>query len=173
MPGGPPPRNDFMPRPLPALAPGLLAILFGCAPAPQPSGPGTPAAAGFTVFTDDGAAIGGYDPVAYFEDAAPAPGTDAFTHAWHGATWKFASVAHRDAFKDAPEKYAPQYGGYCAWALGAKDSLAPVDPERWTVVGDKLYLNYDADVQEQWLADRDALITKADANWPAHAGGAN
>ena len=162
------------PRPAkPALVPLAAALaILGCSAAEEPE-PTVNAATGetFTQFVEDGVAIGGYDPVAYFEDGGPAEGSAEHTAEWHGATWRFASAEHKNAFEADPEKYAPQYGGYCAWALGEKDSLAPIDPTVWTVVGDKLYLNYDRGVQEKWLADRDALIERADENWPGHAGG--
>ena len=79
------------------------------------------------VFAPDGVAIRGYDPVAYFSDGKPVPGSDAYTADWNGARWKFASAAHRDLFKADPVKYAPQYGGYCAYGT-AKGHLAPTQP---------------------------------------------
>jgi YHS domain-containing protein len=110
-------------------------------------------------------AIHGYDPVAYVTDGKPVPGNAEFEFEWQGAKWHFASAAHRDAFKNAPEQYAPQYGGYCAYAV-SQGHLADIDPKAWTVVGDKLYLNYDLDVQKKWKADIPGYITKADKNWP-------
>ncbi len=115
-----------------------------------------------------GLALDGYDPVAYFEEGRPVPGSKAFTHAWSGATWRFASAAHRDAFAAAPERYAPQYGGFCAWAV-AHGYTADVDPEAWKIVDGKLYLNYDKEVQAKWEADVPGHIQSADANWPALA----
>jgi YHS domain-containing protein len=113
-----------------------------------------------------GVAIEGYDPVAYFTDGKPVEGSKAHTFAWQGATWRFASAEHRALFAADPEKYAPQYGGYCAYAVG-NGYTAGIDPEAWTIHDGKLYLNYDLEVQAKWLADRDALIAKADLNWPA------
>jgi YHS domain-containing protein len=112
-----------------------------------------------------GLAISGYDPVAYFTDGKPVEGSSDFTTEWKGATWRFASAAHRDAFVAAPDKYAPQYGSYCAWAV-AHDKTASVDPEAWKIVDGKLYLNYSKDIQKQWEADVPGYIQKADANWP-------
>ena len=113
-----------------------------------------------------GVAIKGYDPVAYFTDGKPLKGSSAFTHEWNGATWHFASAEHRDAFKAAPEKYAPQFGGYCAWAV-SQNHTANSDPETaWKVVNGKLYLNYDRDVQKKWEQDVPGNIAKAETNWP-------
>jgi YHS domain-containing protein len=113
-----------------------------------------------------GLAVDGYDVVAYFTDGKPVEGTKEFSHEWQGAKWRFASAAHRDAFAAEPEKYAPQYGGYCAWAV-SQGYTADADPEAWTVVEGKLYLNYSAKVQATWSEDRAGNIAKADANWPA------
>jgi YHS domain-containing protein len=117
-----------------------------------------------------GVAIDGYDPVAYFTDAKPVEGKKDFTFDWKGATWRFASAANRDLFAKTPEKYAPQYGGYCAYAV-AKGTTAGIDPAAWTVRGGKLYLNYDSDIQQKWLQDPDGYIAKADVNWPKMVGG--
>ena len=127
-----------------------------------------PAAAGedeiYTARFSD-VAIKGYDPVAYFKEGQPVKGEKSFAHEWKGAEWRFASAANRDAFAADPDQWSPQYGGYCAWAV-SQGYTAGIDPEAWTVVGDKLYLNYNKKVQKQWEEDRDANIAKADANWP-------
>jgi len=112
-----------------------------------------------------GVAIEGYDPVAYFTDGKPVEGKKQYTHDWMGATWRFASAGHRDLFVADPEKYAPQYGGWCAYAVAHNDT-AGIDPEAWTIHDGKLYLNYDEEIQAKWLADRDAFIAQANANWP-------
>ncbi len=111
-------------------------------------------------------AINGYDSVAYFTQSAPVKGLDAHTFDYKGAKWKFSNAANLELFKANPEKYAPQYGGYCAFAA-AKNSLAKVDPTQFSVHEGKLYLNYDASIQKDWLKDRADLIKKADANFPA------
>jgi YHS domain-containing protein len=128
------------------------------------------ASAGDDIFTSrfSNAAAGGYDVVAYFEDGAAVKGDKAFSLSHKGAEWRFASKAHLDAFAASPERYEPQYGGYCAWAA-AQGYKAPGNPQYWTVRNDKLYLNYDAKVQERWLVDPDGFIAKADANWPGIA----
>ena len=118
---------------------------------------------------DDGVAIHGYDPVAYFKAGNPKKGSASFQHTWKGATWWFASAAHRDAFVSDPEKYAPQYGGYCAYAV-AKGSTADIDPDAWKIVDGRLYLNYNKKIQQKWEKDQASFITKADAAWPKLAG---
>lgn len=112
-----------------------------------------------------GAAIRGTDPVAYFTEGKPVEGSRKFTHEWKGATWRFASAANRDAFAAAPEKYAPQYGGYCAYGVANGYTVSTV-PEAWSIVGGKLYLNYSLAVRSDWLKDVPGHIGKANANWP-------
>ncbi len=112
-----------------------------------------------------GAAIEGVDPVAYFAEGRPVKGDRAFEHAWMGATWRFASQANRDAFAADPARFAPQYGGYCAWAV-SQGYTATIDPEAWRIVDGKLYLNYSKGVQAKWVKDIPGNIQKANANWP-------
>jgi YHS domain-containing protein len=110
-------------------------------------------------------AIEGYDPVAYFEAGEPAQGSDAFEHRWNGVVWRFTNATNRDAFAKAPERYAPQYGGYCAWAV-SQGYTASIDPAAWRIVDGKLYLNYSKSVQQTWQQDIPGNIRKANANWP-------
>jgi YHS domain-containing protein len=117
-------------------------------------------------FAEDGIAIAGADPVAYFTAGDYVPGTSDFTHEWNGVTWQFASAENRDTFAADPENYAPQYGGYCAWAV-SEGYTAPVDPTAWKIVDGKLYLNYDANIQARWEKDIPGNIAEANANWPA------
>lgn len=112
-----------------------------------------------------GLAVDGYDPVAYFTDGKPVEGEKELSHQWQGATWRFASAEHRDAFIAAPETYAPQFGGYCAWAV-ANGYTYDSDPEAWSIVEGKLYLNYNKKVQTQWAEDKAGNIAKGHANWP-------
>jgi YHS domain-containing protein len=112
-----------------------------------------------------GVAIKGYDPVAYFDESKPVKGSADFIHEWMGAKWRFASAAHRDAFAAAPETYAPQFGGYCAWAV-SQGYTAGIDPEAWKIIGGKLYLNYDLKVQKMWEADTAKHIAAGEKNWP-------
>jgi hypothetical protein len=110
-------------------------------------------------------AVGGYDPVAYFTKGQPVEGRKEFQTRWRDAEWRFASAENRDLFVASPEKYAPQYGGYCAWAV-AQGYTASGDPQRWKIVGGKLYLNYDDEVQRKWEKDVPGFIASADRNWP-------
>jgi YHS domain-containing protein len=111
-------------------------------------------------------AINGYDTVAYFTVGKPVMGKDTFVLEWMGAKWKFASQENLDRFKANPEKYAPQYGGYCAFGV-AQGYLVKVEPDQFTVLDGKLYLNYDADVQAKWRKDPAGYIKVADARFPA------
>lgn len=113
-----------------------------------------------------GVAIKGYDPVAYFTDSKPVKGSPQFTHQWNGATWQFASASHRDEFAKSPEKYAPQFGGYCAYGV-SQNHTAPIDPEAWTVLDGKLYLNYSQGVKKTWSKDTPKYLEQAEENWPA------
>lgn len=113
----------------------------------------------------DGIALGGTDPVAYFTEGRPVPGDPAITFDWKGATWRFASAANRDAFAADPARYAPAYGGWCAWAV-SRGYTAPTDPAAWRIVGGRLYLNYSLEVRARWEKDVPGNIAKADRNWP-------
>lgn len=112
-----------------------------------------------------GIAIEGTDPVAYFSDGRPVEGSSDYEHKWMGAVWRFASAENRDAFAADPGKYAPQYGGWCAFAV-AHGYTAKIDPEAWKIVDGRLYLNYSKDVQSQWAEDIPGHIARGDANWP-------
>ena len=111
-------------------------------------------------------AILGYDPVAYFTDGKPLKGQDNLVTEWMGAKWKFASQAHLDLFKASPDKYAPQYGGYCAYGV-SQDNLVSIEPDKFKLLDGKLYLNYDAAVQAKWLKDPQGFIREADAKFQA------
>lgn len=113
-----------------------------------------------------GLALQGYDPVAYFTERKPVAGKPEFTATHEGAIYRFSSAANRDAFAAAPAKYAPQYGGYCAFGA-AEGYKAPIEPDAWTVVDGKLYLNYSQSVRRRWSSDIPGYIRKADQNWPA------
>ena len=109
-------------------------------------------------------AVSGYDTVAYFTESKAVKGQDSFSTEWNGATWLFSSAENLEKFKNNPEKYAPQYGGYCAWAV-ANGSLASSDPKQWHIENGKLYLNYNKDIKEKWLPDRATLIPQADSKF--------
>lgn len=118
------------------------------------------------VFISDGAAIHGYDAVAYFTDSKPVKGDKKFSLSWNNATWYFASQQHLDLFKANPVKYAPQYGGYCAYGL-SENHKASTKPEAWSIINGKLYLNYNLDVKADWQKNTTERINKADIYWPA------
>lgn len=111
-------------------------------------------------------ALEGYDTVAYFTDGKPVEGKKEFQTTYQGAVWLFASQEHLDMFTANPTQYAPQYGGYCAWAIGSENDLAPGDPQYWTIDHGKLYVNYDKSVHDKWLPNKDAFIKSADTQWP-------
>ena len=119
------------------------------------------------IFTNwRGLAIKGFDPVAFFREGTPVEGSKEFELTWKEAKWRFASAENRDLFEADPERYAPQYGGYCAWAV-AQGSTAGVDPKNaWEIVEGKLYLNYNKEIQAKWAKDIPGNIARADANWP-------
>lgn len=119
----------------------------------------------FNKTTFGGLALKGYDAIGYFEDGKPVRGDKRYTHEWMGAIWRFASAERRDRFAAEPVRWAPQYGGYCAWAV-SRGYTASIDPEAWQIVDDKLYLNYSHNVQQRWAEDIPGNIAKADANWP-------
>ena len=125
-----------------------------------------PAPADMPPVFSKGAAIRGYDPVAYFNDSKPVRGSDEFTAEWNGATWHFASAENRDSFVADPNAFAPQYGGYCAWAV-SRGYLASTDPQAWEVYEGKLYLNYSRRVHRRWSRDIPGNVAKGNSNWPA------
>ncbi|SIS67363.1 hypothetical protein SAMN05421759_102256 [Roseivivax lentus] len=121
------------------------------------------------VYAEGGIAIDGTDPVAYFTEGRPVPGDPAIALDWNGATWRFASVANRDAFAVDPEAYAPQFGGYCAWAVSEGYTASTV-PEAWSIVDGKLYLNYSRRIQKRWERDVPGNISRGNVNWPTLLG---
>lgn len=144
------------------LAAGAAAVALPVAlTLPRPAMAGEP-----PVFSARGAAINGYDPVAYFTEGAPVPGDAAFTTMWNGAEWRFSSAETQAMFEGNPERYAPQYGGYCAFAV-ANGYTAKTDPDAWSVVDDKLYLNFNKRIRSRWLRDVPGNIAAGDANWPS------
>ncbi len=117
-----------------------------------------------SVFQTNGVALNGYDPVAFFITGTPVRGTRDHLFNWHEADWLFSSQDHLDSFKLSPEKYAPQYGGYCAYGT-AEGHKAPTEISTWTIVDGKLYFNYNPKVKEMWSKKRAEQIIKADKNW--------
>lgn len=137
------------------ILPGIIALFF--MPLAFAGKPAT--------FADDNGAIRGYDPVAYFTMAEPTRGKDKFATKWQGAIYKFASADNLELFKSDPERYAPQYGGYCAYAV-SKGATASIEPEAWTIVNGKLYLNFSESVRKRWRKDIPGHIKAANTNWP-------
>jgi hypothetical protein len=111
-------------------------------------------------------ALDGHDAVAYFRAGKPVKGSPGHALSWNGASWRFATAENKAAFAAAPESSAPQYGGYCAWAV-SQGYTAKGDPNHWRIVAGKLYLNYNASVQKDWEKDIPGRIAKGDKNWPA------
>ncbi|MEM8839265.1 MAG: YHS domain-containing (seleno)protein [Pseudomonadota bacterium] len=118
------------------------------------------------IYAVDGVALGGTDTVAYFTDGGPVAGSAEFSTEWAGATWHFASAENRDRFLANPKKYAPAYGGFCAWAVAEHGKLYSTNENNWAVVDGRLYLNYNDSVQTKWDKDRAGFIEEGDRRWP-------
>jgi len=112
-----------------------------------------------------GVALKGYDPVSYFVEGSPTVGDPEIRYQWQGATWLFSTPAHRETFVLDPARYAPQYGGYCAFAV-SRGTTADADPGQWAIVGGKLYVNNNALAKKFWDQDRPGNIEAGDSNWP-------
>ena len=119
---------------------------------------------GPTNINDDGHAINGYDTVAYFTESKPVKGDEKFSYDWNYGKWLFSSQENLDLFKENPEKYAPQFGGWCAYAV-AKEGFAPIEPDQFSVVDGKLYLNFNKKISHRWNKKRDFYIEEGHANW--------
>jgi YHS domain-containing protein len=117
------------------------------------------------VNTEDGLAIKGYDPVSYFDSGEPTRGSAQFATTYKGVVYRFASAEHRGRFIAAPEKFVPQYGGYCAYAISL-NWIADIDPDEWAIVNNKLYLNNGFFSQTLWSLDKSGNIAQGDRNWP-------
>ena len=115
-----------------------------------------------SMFSDE--AINGYDAVAYFTKGVATKGQESFTYGWKDATWYFFSDENLDLFKADPEKYAPKFGGYCAFAVG-KGFTANSDPNAFKIIDDKLYLCADQDILKQWLEGGEATLKESHKNW--------
>ena len=132
----------------------LVMVLFG----------GVANAGGPINTKGEGSAIHGYDTVAYFTESKPVKGSSKYAVEYKGAQWLFSSAKNKALFEANAEKYAPQYGGHCAFAA-AHDNIADTDPNAWHITDGKLFLNYNKDVQKRWLPNKKAFIPKADAFW--------
>lgn len=118
------------------------------------------------IYAEDGIAIDGTDPVAYFTEARPVAGSPEIALDWNGAVWRFSSLENRERFELDPDAYAPQYGGYCAYAV-SRGYTASTVPRAWTIHEGKLYLNFSRPVRALWARDIPGNVVKGDANWPA------
>ena len=114
-----------------------------------------------------GVVLKGYDAVAYFQQSQPVKGSSQFSFKWMDATWLFSSAANRDQFAADPPRHAPQYGGYCAYAMSI-NRIADIDPSRWAIVNNKLYLNNNFLSFHLWSLDKNGNIASADRNWPLY-----
>ena len=117
------------------------------------------------IFSTKDGAIKGYDPVAYFKDNKATEGSENFAYEWMDATWYFSDEDNLQTFKEAPETYAPQFGGYCAYAV-SQGYTYRTSPEAWKIVDDKLYLNYSQNIKEKWEANQAEYIKLGNGNWP-------
>jgi len=124
-----------------------------------------PLAIGGGFFEHDGVAIKGYDPVAYIIKQQALKGSPGYASEYMGSTFHFSSADNREAFEQQPQRFAPQYGGYCAFGV-VKGYKASIDPSAFTIVEGKLYLNYSQSVMKQWRVDIPGNIQKGDRNWP-------
>ncbi|MCH9647030.1 MAG: YHS domain protein [Deltaproteobacteria bacterium] len=138
------------------------------------AGMGASAEAGPKLFaTDDGVAIAGYDLVAYFTTNTAMEGKPGTTARYAGLTFRFSTEENRDLFQKDPKAYLPQYGGWCAYGMGAKDTQYPADPKTFKIVEGKLYLFYNGEhgnTSVPWNADERALRQQADAHWKQRGG---
>lgn len=127
-----------------------------------------PAKAASPIYTSlfSNAAVSGYDTVSYFSSEGPVKGKSEFSTQWEGATWSFANADNLAKFKANPTKYAPQYGGYCAYAV-AQGALAKGDPKQWHIDDGKLYLNINSGIKKKWLSNKGNFIQQADQNFTA------
>ncbi|MDP3258081.1 MAG: YHS domain-containing (seleno)protein [Bosea sp. (in: a-proteobacteria)] len=145
-----------------ALVAGLLAVMLVPGVAIAPAMAGKPVN---TLGSPEGVAIRGYDPVAYFRDGGPRKGSAAHALRHDGATWHFASAANRALFLADPERYKPAYGGFCAYGT-SRGYLVKIEPEAWSIVEGRLYLNYDLDVRATWSMDTKTYLARSERNWP-------
>ncbi len=137
----------------------VSAVPIGAAVAPAAFAQTAP------VYAERGIAVDGTDVVAYFNEGKPVKGSASFTFEWNGAVWQFSNAENRNMFAAAPETYAPQYGGYCSYAV-SQGYTASTTPEAWKIVDGKLYLNYSRRIQRRWELDIPGRIEAANKNWP-------
>ncbi len=117
-------------------------------------------------YSENGIAINGFDAVSYINEGKAVKGNSVYAHQWGSTTWLFSSQSNLDLFKADPEKFAPQYGGWCAYGV-SENHKSPTDPNAFTVAGGKLFLNYSIRVMQKWRSDTTQYIRRANQNWPA------
>ena len=139
----------------------IVVAMLGGLPGFALGGSQTPVPA---VNSTDSIGLKGYDPVAYFVLGEPTPGKDEYSYRWKNVTYRFSSAENLALFKADPEKYLPQYGGYCAYAMSL-DRIADIDPKKWAIVDGKLYLNNGLVAQSLWSLNKSGNITSGDRNW--------
>ena len=142
----------------------IIAAIFTVLAAPMMSAPAYADEPPIYTSWRNNNAVGGYDAVSYFT-GNPVKGDAKYFFQYKGATWFFSSQYNRNLFISEPTKYAPQYGGYCAWAV-AMGKTAKGDPRHFSIVGDKLYLNFNGRIKKRWESAAEDFILAADANWP-------
>lgn len=152
--------NNAKRKTLALFASAVVLGAFGTLSAPTPG-----LAKTAKIYSEGGIAIDGTDAVAYFKQGKPVAGLPEFSHTWNGTKWLFSSEENRAAFAADPIAFAPQYGGYCAYAV-SKGYTASTVPEAWKIVDGKLYLNYSKTVQFLWERNQSQRIIDANANWP-------
>ena len=118
------------------------------------------------VYAPNGIALEGYDAVAFFTQSKPVKGSASFSYNWEGAKWLFADKADLEKFRESPTKFAPQYGGYCAYGV-SQGHKAPVQTDTWTILNNKLYFNYNSKVKETWVKNQSEYIDQANKKWPS------
>jgi YHS domain-containing protein len=136
-----------------AMIGGLPGFALGGSPTPVPA-----------VNKTDSIGLKGYDPVAYFTLGEPTPGVNEYKYRWKNVTYRFVSAENQARFKADPDKYLPQYGGYCAYAMSL-DRIADIDPHKWAIVDGKLYLNNGFVAQSLWSLNKNGNIASGDRNW--------
>ena len=115
--------------------------------------------------TTSGIALKGYDPVSYFNSEQPTSGDSQYTHEWRGAIWQFANAENMKLFIDNPESYAPQFGGFCSFAV-SKGFTADISPEAWHIEGGDLFVFADKNVRDDWVAGlADGSLLESTGNW--------
>lgn len=142
-----------------------LCVLFSASGLLAPRWAAAQSPAEINTLESGGVAIKGYDPVAYFTEGKPVKGSKEFTAMFKGAAWHFSSAENKAKFEAEPEKYAPAYGGYCAYGV-ASGYLVKIEPDAWAIRDSKLYLNYDRSVQAEWAKSPEKYIEAADKAWP-------